>query len=572
MKFLPYNPDQAYLLPPSVEEVLSEDHLCFFLRRLVSKLDLSEFEQGYEEEGRPAYHPALLVSVWLYAYALGIRSSRRLEQRVREDLGFRYLAGGVQPDYWTLNEFRRRHPKGLDDLFTQVVELAREAGLGRLGHVAIDSTRVKANASPNRTDSVEKLRAERLRVRRQIRRWQLAWAPEDPNETPGLELRTEEDRRLEEKLAGIPGRLEQLKKSGLKRRSVSDPQSRFLKERRGYVLGYTVTMAASEDHLIVEQRVSQKATDNGLLVPVVEAVRQRCGERPGQVSADSGFFVLEDLKVLAQQKIDAYVPDSNLARVLNRGGRLRCRATDPVHRQMRRKLRGPAGRAIYGRRKALIEPVFGALKEQRGLRQFRRRGLEKAAVEVAHAALLLQHSEDRLDHRLAPLVDRPPGRAAQAPAHASLLGRKITEHRVLPTVFTAPANPPGSGTSQKADIRHYDILSTPMFGFFDNLLAGFTSLLRRRGQSPDRQADSFRNPQWTKSDRFVLGLLSRHPHSGLFEDFHRLRPPATSYLQVLQENSYRRRLHSLVPKILSGTRANLITCPARTSQSRGKSQ
>ena len=327
-----------------------------------------------------------MVGVWLYAYALGVTSSRRVEQRVREDLAFRYLAGGAQPDYWTLNEFRRRHPKALNDLFTQVVELAREGGLGRLGHVAIDSTRVKANASPNRTDSVEKLRAERLRVRRQIRRWQQACAAEDPNERPGVELGAGERQRLEEKLAAIPGRLEQLKKSGLKRRSLTDPQSRFLKERRGYVLGYTVTMAASEDHLIVEQRVSQKATDNGLLAPVVEAVKGRCGESPGRVSADSGFFVLEDLKVLAQQKIDAYVPDSNLARVLNRGGRLRCRATDPVHRQMRRKLRGRVGRAIYGRRKALIEPVFGVLKEQRGLRQFRRRGLEKAAVEVAMAA------------------------------------------------------------------------------------------------------------------------------------------------------------------------------------------
>ena len=386
MKFQSYSPDQGYLLPPDVREVLGEDHLCFFLRQVVERLDLRVFEADYEEEGRPAYHPEMMVGVWLYAYALGMTSSRRLEQRVREDLGFRYLAGGAQPDYWTLNEFRRRHPKGLNDLFTQVVELARAAGLGRLGHVAIDSTRVKANASPNRTDSEEKLRAERLRVRRQIRRWQQACEAEDPNETPGLELGGEERQRLEEKLAGIPGRLKQLKKSGLKRRSVTDPESRFLKERRGYVLGYTVTMATSEDHLIVEQQVSQKATDNGLLVPVVEAVRRRCGESPGKVSADSGFFVLEDLKVLAQQKIDAYVPDSNLARMLNRGGRLRCRARDPVHRQMRRKLRGRAGRAIYARRKALIEPVFGVLKEQRGLRQFRRRGLEKAAVEVALAA------------------------------------------------------------------------------------------------------------------------------------------------------------------------------------------
>jgi len=385
MKFRAYSPGQAYLLPPSVAEVLGEKHLCFFVRRAVERLDLSAFLAAYGEEGQPGYHPALMVSVWLYAYALGITSSRRLEQRVREDLGFRYLAGGAQPDFWTLNEFRKRHPKALNDLFTQVVEMARRAGLGRLGHVAMDSTRVRANASPDRVDSTEKLRAERTKIRRQIRHWQQACNAEDPNERPGLELAEKERARLEQELAEIPARLEQLKKSGLKRRSRTDPESRFLKERKGFVLGYTVTLAASDDHLVVEQRVSQAPTDNALLLPIVKAVQERCGESPGKVSADSGFFSVESVKSLATEKIDAYVPDSNLARVMNRGGRLRGRARDAAHRAMRRKLRSRAGRATYGRRRALIEPVFGVLKEQRGLRQFRRRGLAKVAVEIALA-------------------------------------------------------------------------------------------------------------------------------------------------------------------------------------------
>ncbi len=386
MRFLPYNPEQDYLLPPSVHDVLSPRHLCFFVQRVVARLDLSAFEQDYEEEGRPAYHPALMLSVWLYAYALGLTSARRLEQRVREDLAFRYLAGGAQPDYWTLNEFRQRHPKALNDLFTQVVELVRKAGLGRLGHVAIDSTRVKANASPNRVDSEKQLRAERLRIRRQIRRWQQVCNAADPNEAPGLELAAPERARLEEKLAQIPPRLEQLKKSGLQRRSRTDPDSRFLKQRQGFVLGYTVTLAASEDQLIVEQWVTQETTDRDALLPMVEGVKQRCGKTPQKVSADSSFFALDPLKKLEKQKLDAYVPDSNLARVLNRGGRLRGRAQQAVHRRMRRKLRSPAGREVYRQRKALIEPVFGVLKEQRGMRQFRRRGLEKAAVEMSLAA------------------------------------------------------------------------------------------------------------------------------------------------------------------------------------------
>ena len=146
-KFFDYSPEQAYLLPPSVRDVLRPDHLYFFLRRMVAKLNLEAFREEYGEEGGQAYAPEMLVSVWLYAYALGVTSSRRLEQRIREDLAFRYLAGGAAPDHWTLNDFRRRHAKGLNDLFTQVVEVARKAKMGKLGHVAIDSTRIAANAS-----------------------------------------------------------------------------------------------------------------------------------------------------------------------------------------------------------------------------------------------------------------------------------------------------------------------------------------------------------------------------------------------------------------------------------------
>ena len=133
MKFLPYNPDQAFLLPPNVKDVLGADHLCFFVHRIVERLDLSAFCAEYGEEGRRAYAPTLMVKVWLYAYALGITSGRRLEQRIREDLPLRYLAGGAQPDYWTLNDFRRRHARGLNDVFTQVVEWGAASGPGEVG-------------------------------------------------------------------------------------------------------------------------------------------------------------------------------------------------------------------------------------------------------------------------------------------------------------------------------------------------------------------------------------------------------------------------------------------------------
>jgi transposase len=152
-RFLPYEPDQAYLLPPSVKDELGKDHLCFFIHEAVEHLDLSGFEQAYGEEGGALYRPELMLKVWLYAYAVGITSARRLEQRIREDLGLRYLAGGARPDNWALSAFRRRHSLGVNDVFTQVLEMAREMKLGRLGQVAIDSTRIRASASPNRLET-----------------------------------------------------------------------------------------------------------------------------------------------------------------------------------------------------------------------------------------------------------------------------------------------------------------------------------------------------------------------------------------------------------------------------------
>ncbi len=314
-KFFDYDPDQAYLLPPSVRDVLRAGHLCFFVRRVVAKLDLKVFRDAYGVEGGQAYAPEMLVSVWLYAYALGVTSSRRLEQRIREDLAFRYLAGGAAPDHWTLNEFRRRHAKGLNDLFTQVVELARKAKLGKLGHVAIDSTRIAANASRNRLDTEQALRDARARIRREIRRWQQQCDADDPNEGAGNEVGREVLDRLEQQLAEIPARLERLQKSGLKKISRSDADSRFLRERGGFTLGYTATLAVSEDHLIVGQRVTQETNDNGLLLPMLDLVEQQCGEKVQQASADSGFFSVGNLQALEERKIDGYVPDSNLARI-----------------------------------------------------------------------------------------------------------------------------------------------------------------------------------------------------------------------------------------------------------------
>lgn len=378
-RFLPYQPDQAYLVPPSVKDVLAGDHLCFFIHRVVECLDLSQFRAAYGEEGGAVYEPALMLKVWLYAYALGLTSSRRLEERIREDLAFRYLAGGATPDYWALNQFRKRHGRGINDVFTQVVELARGLGLGQLGRVAVDSTRIAANASRDRMEKEPALRRERARIRRQIRQWQRQCAAGDGQEGAGTRIGPEKMVGLEQRLQEIPVRLERLRKSGQKQLSRTDPDSRFLRERGRFVLGYTAEVAVSEDHLIVAERVTQNASDNRSLVPMVEQVEQQCGEGPKAVLADSGFFSAENLRQMEERGVEAYVPDPNLAYELHGRGRAsgigRYGLRDEAVRQMRERLRTAAGRAVYQRRKVLVEPVWGVLKEQRGMRRFRRRGL-----------------------------------------------------------------------------------------------------------------------------------------------------------------------------------------------------
>ena len=371
------------MLPPSVRDELGEKHLCFFVRGVVERLDMSVFEQSYSTEGGELYAPELMLGVWLYAYALGITSARQVERRLVEDLAFRYLAAGARVDNWALSAFRRRHGRALNDAFTQVLEWAQQQGMVKLGRVAIDSTRIAASACRDRVDTEQALRDTRAALRRQVRAWQKA-ADRDDAEPGGLEVAIGE---LNKALAEMPRRMERLKKSGLKKLSRTDGDARFLRQRGGFVLGYTGEIAVSDDHLIVAQRVTQNVTDNASLGPMIDEVTERCGAPPGAALADSGFFSIANIEQLEQQNIDAYVPDSNLASELNLGTRCRVKARAAAHRRMRAKLRSPDGQAAYARRKAVVEPVFGVLKQQRGIRQFRTRGLQNVNNEFTLATL-----------------------------------------------------------------------------------------------------------------------------------------------------------------------------------------
>jgi len=384
-RYVVYNPDQVWLLPPSVRDELGENHLAVFIHELVERLDLRHFETEHPDVGRPGYPPQLLLKVWLYAYATGVTSSRRIEQRLHEDLGFRLLAGNLKPDHWTLNEFRRRHPRALNDVFTQVVEAARAMGLGKLGRVAIDSTRIEANASPDRRDSLEQLRRERARIRQRIRRWQKQCDQDDAEAAAATPDAPEDWRkRLEE----IPRQMEQLRKSGQARGSRTDPESRYLRRRGGFCLGYTAELAVSDDHLIVGQRVHQATNDNGSLAAMTEAVEEVSGERPGAVMADAGYYSMEQIQAVEQRGIEVYVPDRLMATELaglGVAGEMndRQRKRTPGLHELRERLREPEARRCYARRKALVEPVIGVLKHQPGMRKFRLRGLLGVSSEWA---------------------------------------------------------------------------------------------------------------------------------------------------------------------------------------------
>lgn len=387
-KYVSYAPELGWLLPPRVIDELGEDHLVFFLHKLIEKADLSAFEASRSTTGRPAYPPQMMLKIWLYAYALGLTSSHRIEQLIREDLGFRFLAGNNKPDYWTLNDFRRRYPRALNDVFTWVVEGARELGMVKLGRVAIDSTRVEANASADRRDSKEQLRKERARIRQRIRRWHQECARE---EQAVSEEQLKKIKAWERRLEEIPAQLKQLRKSGQKRSSRSDPQSRYLKRRGGFCLGYTAEIAVSDDHIVVAQRVHQAPTDNGSLNQMTKLIKKQSGRKPQAVVADCGYHAMEEIGKVERGKIAAYVPDRLLAKELA-GGEVvemneRQKRRTPGLAERRERLREPTAREHQKRRKAVVEPVFGVLKQQRGMRKFRRRGLEAVAVEWTLATI-----------------------------------------------------------------------------------------------------------------------------------------------------------------------------------------
>lgn len=360
-----YSPDQAELLPAHVKDVLGADHLCFVVHEVVEACDLGEFDSPEADEGgQRAYDPRMMLKIWLYGFCVNVRTTRKLEQRIREDLGFRYLAGGATPDHKTLSEFHRRHRQAITAMFTEVLLFLRGAGMARLGTVAIDSTRVKGSASPDRWLQQEQLEKE---LRKKVEHWQRE-LNDDPDREPGMCVGAEQIGKLREELRRV-------QESGEKKLSRTDPDARFLRERGRFVLGYTAEIAVSEDHFIVAQRVTQNKNDNQALLPMVEEIERHSRERPARVLADCGFFSSQNLREMHERGIEAYIPDSNLGVESGRAG-ARNRA-DEVERPAPET---SATKTAHGARTGLVQETQGA----------GRAGVRNVKATAGHAAVRAQ--------------------------------------------------------------------------------------------------------------------------------------------------------------------------------------
>src|SRR5881628_2544635 len=331
--FRPYEPDQMLLMPPSLGDWVPEDHLARFVSDLVDTLDLSAIEDTYtEERGYPPYHPCMMVKVLVYGYCTGIYSSRRMAEKLVDSVAFRFLAAGNQPDFRTISDFRKRHEVALSGLFEQVLRVCRESGLVKLGRVALDGSKVKANASKHKAMSYGRMEETEKRLREEVqelmKRAEAADEEEDKRygrERQGEELPEELQRRetriarIQEAQKALEERAREKAESEGKDRqeakpepkaqyNFTDPESRIMKGSEGFVQGYNTQVAVEPlFQLIVGQTVTQAANDKQQVVPLIQAIQEQSGQKPEEVLADSGYCSEENLKYLAKRRMEGFV-------------------------------------------------------------------------------------------------------------------------------------------------------------------------------------------------------------------------------------------------------------------------
>ena len=407
--YRPYLPEQDLLLPPSLREWLPEDHLAFFVSDLVDHLDLSAITAVYEDEerGYPPYHPVMLTKVLVYAYCVGVFSSRRIQRRLVEDVAFRVLAAGNAPDFRTIADFRKTHLPALKGFFEQVLRLARDLGTLRVGRVAVDGSKIKANASKHKAMSYGRMQDKRQQLRDEVQalleQAEATDAAEDAeygadrrgDELPAeLQRRESRLKRIREATRALKARAkedaatkgqptEAAKPDPKAQYNFTDPESRIMKGPDGFVQAYNAQVAVDERQLIVGQAVTQETNDKKQLMLMITTIEQQSGHTPTHILADAGYCSDENLAAIGKTTIDAYISTRKQKHGERPGpcprGPLPSTAT--IVDRMSRKLHTKVGAAVYARRKAIVEPVIGQIKQARGFRQFLLRGIEKVQGE-----------------------------------------------------------------------------------------------------------------------------------------------------------------------------------------------
>jgi transposase len=426
-QFRPWNPDQSFLFPPAPRDWLPENHLVYFLLDVVPQMDLQPILLPYqaEQRGQPPFHPAMLVTLLLYGYATGTFSSRRLMGRCETDVAFRVIVGEDIPDFRTISDFRKRHLAALEGLFVDVLKLCAQAGLVKIGRIALDGSKVKANASRHKAMSYEYMLKEEQRLKKEIKSLlaQAAEADQAEDRTYGRDRRGDE---LPEDLARRQSRLtrireakaaleaeareaarareaerqrqgqppsgidpEQAKPEPKAQYNFTDPESHIMKvSNKGWDQCMNAEVAVNENQIIVAADVTDQTNDKQQVRPMVEQMRQNVAAagvtgKVREMVADSGFYSETNVEYLEGEGIDPYIATERLKHheEVPAAPRGRCPKGMTAKQRMARKLRTKRGRERYARRKAMVEPVFGQVKHGRGFRQFLLRGRKKMRAE-----------------------------------------------------------------------------------------------------------------------------------------------------------------------------------------------
>lgn len=420
--FREWTPEQSVMFPPTPLDLVEKDELVHLVRSLVlEELDLREILNQYQEErGYPPFHPAMMTALILYSYSQGIYSSRRMARACKQRVDYMALTGMQRPDFRTVNLFRQRHLKALSGLFGQVLRLCQKAGLVKLGHVALDGTRIQANANRAKGMKYGKMKKSEAELQEVVKQWfdeaervdreedALYGEGRSGDEMPEWISNAQERlRRIQKAKAELEAEAQEeaqraaeretnthkAKPSGTPKetahRNFTDSDSRMIKSSGGFIQGYNAQAAVDSHHqIIVAQTLTNSSADMQQLRPLIQQIRTNLGRQAREVSADSGYCSDRNLKILARHHIHSYISTDRQKKNRNVGAWVR---------KMRERIAKGAKRSRYRLRKQVVEPVFGHIKQARGFRQFLLRGIEKVAGEwsllcTAHNLLKLASS------------------------------------------------------------------------------------------------------------------------------------------------------------------------------------